>query len=248
MRFTLKIGNLLQTPASKKYYNEQVFSVIAPRYDFITRALSFGQDARWKQDLVQALPGLERPFCIDLACGTGDIARLLAEKYPEGAIMGVDITEAMLDIARERTASPHIFFSRQDMSQLQASSASFDIVTGGYALRNAPDLGVLLSEIHRVLKPGSTAAFLDFSKPADKTLQRIEYWILRFWTSFWGIFFHRNHEVYSYVAESLGLYPDRNQLKELIQSAGFSITLSQTYFFGITELIVFQKKKETNAP
>ena len=70
-RFALKMGRHLDSPETKLIYNEQIFTEIAPRYDFITRALSFWQDSSWKRDLVAALPARQRPYCLDLACGTG---------------------------------------------------------------------------------------------------------------------------------------------------------------------------------
>ncbi len=152
-RFTLKMGDHLESPETKRSYNEQIFREIAPRYDFITRALSFGRDASWKRDLMAALPLRRQPRCLDLACGTGDITRLLAEKYPGGDIVGLDITEGMLALARSATLHGNVRFVRQDMSQLDFEAETIDIITGGYALRNAPDLGRTLQEIHRVLKP-----------------------------------------------------------------------------------------------
>jgi ubiquinone/menaquinone biosynthesis methyltransferase len=240
-RFTLRIGDHLQTPEKKKFFNEEVFSEIAPRYDFVTRALSFWHDAAWKRHLVAALPANESPLCIDLACGTGDITFLLARRYPQGTVVGVDITEPMLDLARSRNDSPCTSFLNQDMSHLDSRDASVDIVTGGYALRNAPDLSQTVREIARVLKPGGIAAFLDFSKPADAFSQRLEYWILKLWTGFWGILLHRNHEVYSYIAESLRAYPDRVRLRAVFQANGFEVMRSKFYFFGITEVLVVRK-------
>jgi len=107
-RFTLKIGDHLENAETKRYYNEKNFSEVAPRYDFITRALSFGQDAAWKRTLISWLPSHQSPVCVDLACGTGDIAFLLTGKYPHGRIAGVDITEPMLNIARRRNTNPNV--------------------------------------------------------------------------------------------------------------------------------------------
>ena len=240
-RFTLKIGDHLLTAEKKRDYTEKVFSEVAPKYDFITRALSFWQDVSWKRDLINALPVSESPLCVDLACGTGDISFLLAEKYPRGRIVGLDIAKPMLDIARDRNTFRNVLFVNQDMSHLEFASQSADIVTGGYALRNAPDLKVTLDEIHRILKPGGAAAFLDFSKPDSKFLQQLEYWILRIWGGFWGILLHQNHEVYSYIAESLQLFPSRDRLRKIFWDNGFTVTASRLYFFGITELLVIRK-------
>jgi ubiquinone/menaquinone biosynthesis methyltransferase len=247
-RFTLKIGDSLGTADKKRFYNEQVFTEIAPRYDFITRALSFWRDAAWKRELIAALPPQDSPLCLDLACGTGDLAFLLARKYPAGRIIGIDITEKMLMLARRRNSWPNVEFFNQDMGKLIADSNSVDIVTGGYALRNAPDLAATLDEIHRVLRPGGTAAFLDFSRPAAPFADHIQYLVLKGWTGLWGLMLHRNHEVYSYIAESLRRYPDRAALRRLFETKGFTVTKTRLYFFGITGLIVVRKNAEQGRP
>lgn len=247
-RFALRIQDFLENAEGKKYFNEKVFTEIAPRYDFITRALSFGQDAAWKRTLVSLLPAHESPVCVDLACGTGDIAFLLADKYSRGRIAGLDITEPMLDIARRRNTHPHVRFANQDMGSLGIVSGSVDIVTGGYALRNAPDLEIAIDEIRRILQPRGVAAFLDFSKPGANIPQKIEYWGLKTWTGLWGVLLHRNHEVYSYIAESLRRFPDRHRLRDIFQDKGFSVIHSRSFLGGITELLVVQKLSRAEAP
>jgi ubiquinone/menaquinone biosynthesis methyltransferase len=241
-RFTLKIGDHLLTAETKRAYTEKVFSEVARKYDFITRALSFRQDAVWKNDLINLLPPHKAPVCVDLACGTGDISFLLANKYPHSRITGLDIAEPMLDIARRRNMSPNIRFTRQNMGDLVVASESADIVTGGYALRNAPDLEEIIGEVHRILKPGGTAAFLDFSKPESPFLQRLEYWILKIWGGFWGIVLHGNPEVYGYIAESLQHFPDRVRLRKMFWNKGFLVRAYRSHFFGMTAILVVRKR------
>lgn len=246
-RFTLKIGDHLNSADKKRFYNKQLFAEIAPRYNFITRVLSFWCDAAWKRNLVAALPAEEKPFCLDLACGTGDLTLLLADKYPHGRIVGLDITEPMLVLARARSTHPNVQFINQDMNFLKFDPKSADIISGGYALRNAPDLGTTVDEIHRVLKPGGIAAFLDFSKPVGRFSQHLQYWVLKIWTGIWGVVLHRNHEVYGYIAESLRRFPDREALRRMLEDKGFTIVDSQLYFLGITDLLVI-RKGERKAP
>jgi ubiquinone/menaquinone biosynthesis methyltransferase len=240
-RFTLRIGNHLDTPEQKRCYNEKVFAEIAPRYDFITRALSLCRDSSWKRDLIAALPALDAPLCLDLACGTGAIAFSLARKYPDGRVAGLDLAAPMLDLASRRNKFPKVHFVRMDMGRLAFAAESADLVTGGYALRNAPDLETAMEEIQRVLKPGGVAAFLDFSKPEGRLAQRIEYWILKLWGGFWGILLHRNPEVYGYIAESLARFPDRLRLRSAFREKGLAVVFSRLYFLGITELVVVKK-------
>ncbi len=243
-RFTLKIGDHLRSAVKKRVYNQKVFSAIAPKYDFITRALSLGSDTAWKHELIEALPAHKNPACVDIACGTGDLSFLLAAKYPEGQIVGLDIAQPMLEIAGSRNTFSNVSFDRQDMTLLGFSSRSIDIVTGGYALRNAPDLGEALGEIHRILKHDGIAAFLDFSKPDSVLWQKMEYWLLKIWGGFWGMLLHRNHEVYGYIAESLRLFPDRLQLREVLLEKGFLVVGSRLYFFGIIEALTVRKASQ----
>jgi demethylmenaquinone methyltransferase/2-methoxy-6-polyprenyl-1,4-benzoquinol methylase len=240
-RFSLRIGDHLETPEGKRYYTEQVFGEIAPKYDFFTWVASLGQDNFWKRDLIGALPDLDAPLCVDLACGTGQITFPLARRYPRGRIIGLDITTPMLSLAARRKRSSNVHFVSMDMGRTGLAGGTADLVTGGYALRNAPDLETAIEEIGRVLKPGGVAAFLDFSKPENRLAQRIEYWILKLWGGFWGILMHRNPEVYGYIAESLARFPDRTTLRSLFQKRGFTLLSSRLYFFGVTELLVVRK-------
>lgn len=240
-RSILKIGDSLKNPEKKRRYNEWVFSLIAPEYDVITRVLSLWRDAAWKQLLVNALPECTAPCCLDLACGTGDICGLLGRRYPDGQITGVDISDAMLDIARRRHPVPGLRFLRQDMGCLDFQDASVSIVTGSYALRNAPDLRVALNEICRVLKPGGRAAFLDFSKSPRRFSQTISYSVLKIWGGFWGFVLHGNPEVYGYIAESLKLFPDRDELHAIMESSGLNVVSCRRLFFGMIEITVVQR-------
>ncbi len=240
-RFTLKMHDYIHHPKGKLEYNEKVFKEIAPKYDFITVVLSLGRDSKWKDHLVEKLPDIRQPYCLDLACGTGDITFRLAEKYPEGCIVGLDLTDAMVAVARSRNCYDNVRFTIKDMSQTGFADNSFDIVTGGYALRNAPDIEVALEEVWRVMKVGGTAAFLDFSRPCNKYFQKIEYWLLKLWGGFWGWLLHRNVEVYTYIAESTKLFADSKQLKQLMTDKGFSNIKSKKYYWGIMESISFEK-------
>ena len=240
-RFDLNMHDYIHQAEGKLFFNRQMFSTIAPRYDFITRALSFGRDTSWKNRLVNDLPDKKNAHCLDIACGTGDITFRLAAKYPAGKIVGLDVTEPMIDYARERNTFSNITFVLQDMCKMNFPDASFDIVTGGYALRNAPNLEQALIEIRRVMKPGAIAAFLDFSKPPNRFLQKTKGMLLKFWGGFWGILLHRNPQLYTYIAKSLKQYPDRNALKQLITKLGFTNIRSRKHFLGFAETLIFQK-------
>jgi len=244
-RFTLRMHDYIHYPKGKLKYNEELFAEIAPKYDFITRALSLGADAAWKDELVDKLPDIDHPYCLDLACGTGDITFRLANKYPAGLVVGLDVTEDMVARARFRNSHNNISFVVQDMCQTGFDDNSFDIVTGGYALRNAPDIRKAISEIWRLMRSGATAAFLDFSKPDSRLFQKLENALLKSWGTFWGLTLHGNAQVYTYIAESLKQFPSCTQLKQYLNEKGFTNIQSKKHFGGITETIICEKAQES---
>jgi demethylmenaquinone methyltransferase/2-methoxy-6-polyprenyl-1,4-benzoquinol methylase len=193
-------------------------------------------DASWKRRLVDGLPDLKTPFCVDMACGTGDVTFLLADRYPDGEILGIDLTTEMIELSKRRNAKPNVTFEQRDMSDLDLEDNSVDIITGSYAIRNAPDLRVVLAEFQRVLKPGGSAFFLDFSKPVSKPGQMCQYGLMKFWGSLWGLVLHGNPEVHGYISESLNLFPDHKSLDNLFKKHGFEIEQSNSFLFGMTML------------
>jgi ubiquinone/menaquinone biosynthesis methyltransferase len=243
------LGQEIAEPESKRKLNLEIFSLIAKEYDFITRALSFNRDGAWKRRLVKDLPYVKAPVCVDLATGTGDLAALVANRYGDADIMGVDLTPEMIDLAKQRHgARRQLRFCVGDMTDLKDfATSSVDIVTGGYAIRNAPDLKVVLAEIHRVMKPGGTAAFLDFSRDPNGFLSFMSHVMLKFWGGFWGLLLHRQPWVYGYIADSLQRYPDRKALGELFTSLGFQIIRRRIHMMGMLETIIVQANPVSRA-
>jgi demethylmenaquinone methyltransferase/2-methoxy-6-polyprenyl-1,4-benzoquinol methylase len=240
-RFALKSGEFLAVPERKRRFNRLHFEEAAPRYDLAAKAMSLGRDASWKRALVAALPDLPAPACVDLACGTGDVAFLLAARYPRGTVVGVDLVPRMLTMAMRRNRFPHARFGAGDLCALPLQDGFADVVTGAYALRNAPELRTALSEVRRILKPGGVAAFLDFSRPERPALQRAQYLLLRGWCGLWGVFLHGTPEIHGYVAESLKMFPDRNRFREVLREEGFYVVTSRPFFLGVTQLLVLRR-------
>lgn len=230
---------MLDAPDRKRAYNERLFTEVAPRYDIITRLLSFGRDAAWKRAMVQWLPSRAAPVCVDIACGTGDLVGLLLERYPGAKVTGIDLTPAMLERARRRF--PGVAFVQGDMGRLAARDGSVDVMTGGYALRNAPDLEALFREVGRVLKPGGTAAFLDFSRPDGRRAAALEHALLKLWGGFWGLLLHSDPHVYGYIADSLAKFPARSELHRQLAADGLRLQRAATRFFGIIEILLAEK-------
>jgi len=222
----MSVGDRIATPEGKRRYVRTLFATIADRYDFITVALSYGQDRRWKRRLVDlASPG-RGTRALDLATGTGDIAFALAARG--AGVVGLDVTLRMIELAvakrnpSERLALP-VSFLVGDMLALPFPSASFDIVTTGYGLRNVPDLDLAIDEIRRVLAPGGQFLSLDFNRP-DNALVRAVY--LAYLTAVGGALgwtLHRDPDTYRYIPASIRQYPGAGAVARRFESRGFQV-------------------------
>jgi len=240
-RFRLHARDFLGTPDGKKHFNEKHFAESAPRYDIATRGLSLCQDHSWKRKLIAALPQLNTPTCVDVACGTGDVTFMLAERYGEGEFIGVDLTGEMIELARKRNRHEHARFICGDMCKLPMRDGTVDLITGSYAIRNAPDLRDALMEFHRVLKPGGTLAILDFCKPNSPMAQKLQFHVLRFWGSLWGLLLHANPEVHGYISKSLQAFPDEQSLQRIYADTGFRVAESRKHFGGMMMQTLLEK-------
>jgi ubiquinone/menaquinone biosynthesis methyltransferase len=232
----------LPIPSLKRKNLKILFSQVALRYNLVTRVLSFGRDLAWKKILISNLPIHIDPICVDIACGTGDLCFLLSKRYPKANIYGIDFCKNMLLIAQARNRWQNIHFIEEDMCHLTSiNSNSVDVVTGGYALRNAPDLIQCIHEISRILKPGGSAAFLEFSRSSSKIKQTIQYIVLKCWGGLWGIMLHGNYRIYAYLAESLKIFPEKIELNRNLDAAGLTIVYAKPILLGMLEIIICKK-------
>ncbi|MFO7821116.1 MAG: ubiquinone/menaquinone biosynthesis methyltransferase [Lentisphaeria bacterium] len=242
-RFKLKSRDFLSSSAGKREFNEKLFSAIAREYTWMSRILSFGRDAAWKKKLLRQIPDLpSSPACLDLACGHGELIRLLYERIPVAAFTGIDLCEPMLAEARD-CLPPEINVNliQGDMTDTHLPDAAFDLVTVGYGLRNAPELEAALDEIERVLTPGGYMAGLDFSRWNNPFAMRFELAVLRLWCSLWGLVRSGNPDTYAYIADSLARFPQRQKLHEMLTAKGFRIVSSRRHCLGVIETFVAQK-------
>jgi demethylmenaquinone methyltransferase/2-methoxy-6-polyprenyl-1,4-benzoquinol methylase len=216
----MSVDARISTPDGKRRYVRTLFATIADRYDLITRLLSYGQDRRWKKRLVNLLPEAPGARALDLATGTGDIAWLLERRGVQ--TVGLDITPRMIELAASRsTAGASPAFLVGDMTALPFPSATFDIVTTGYGLRNVPDLTRALDEIHRVLRPGGQALSLDFNRPANPVVRAVYLGYLTMIGGIVGWLLHRDADTYRYIPASIRGYPGAQGVGALMRSRGF---------------------------
>ena len=209
----------------KLLYANKLFQTIAPRYDFITAFLSYGMDKRWKRRLVAMAAAGEADMALDIACGTGDITFAIAERVSRGLAVGLDLTQGMLDIAeqkRKKAAAGNVAFHRADIMRMPFADETFDCVTGGYALRNVPDIAGALAEIKRVLRPGGRLFSLDFGHPGNALYRSLYLDYLTVAGSALGLALHGDADTYRYIAETLKRYPGQRGVMALMTEAGFA--------------------------
>lgn len=216
----MTLRSTISTPEGKRRYVRRLFATIADRYDFITTALSYGQDRRWKARLI-ALAALQPDDrVLDLACGTGDLLFAAAAHVRFSA--GLDVTHRMLQLARaKRPASSAARLVTGDMLALPFPPASFTVVTTGYGLRNVPDLRAAIHEIHRVLAPRGRLISLDFNRPTNSVVRNAYHLYLTAVGSILGLVLHGDADTYRYIPESIRNYPGANAVAAILEESGF---------------------------
>jgi demethylmenaquinone methyltransferase / 2-methoxy-6-polyprenyl-1,4-benzoquinol methylase len=203
----------------------ELFTRIAPRYDLINDLQSFGLHRYWKKRVVKEAKPREGEKALDICCGTGDIALGLARNGAD--VVGLDFSERMLEIARNRQtkegeAFARMQFLRGDAQKIPFADCTFDIVTIGYGLRNLVSWETGLREMQRVAKPGGRLVILEFGKPENSVWRRIYEAYLKVFSPALGLLFCGDPAAYSYILESLKHYPAQRAVGEKMQELGLA--------------------------
>jgi demethylmenaquinone methyltransferase/2-methoxy-6-polyprenyl-1,4-benzoquinol methylase len=204
-----------------------VFDSVATRYDVMNDVLSFGLHRAWKAFTVAVAdvrPGMQ---VLDIAGGTGDLARAFARRAgPTGRVVLTDINQAMLAVGRDRLLDEGLALPTAvcDAEHLPfptgMATAGFDLVSVAFGLRNMTHKEAALAEMARVLKPGGRLLVLEFSKPIA-ALQKPYDWYSFSFMPLMGKLVAKDEQSYRYLAESIRMHPDQATLKGLMKDAGF---------------------------
>jgi demethylmenaquinone methyltransferase/2-methoxy-6-polyprenyl-1,4-benzoquinol methylase len=206
-----------------------MFSTVAPRYDFITRTFSYGMDRHWKRTGLERAALPDRPVVLDLASGTGDFSLMVSKRYPGSRAVAVDITERMLQLARDRGVQHTVC---GDAGRLPFPDHSFDCVFVGYGLRNFPKLDVAVQEIERVTRPGGMLVSLDFFLPSNAVMQSLYLGYLYAQGAFWGMVLHGKPRVYTYIPDSLRSFVSIDDFSSLLRRKGYQNIDSRRFILG----------------
>lgn len=228
-----------------------IFDRIAPVYDQLNDRLSFGLHRVWKQMTVSWSRAKAGDIGLDLCCGSGDLTFLLARTIgPSGHVYGLDFSPEQLAIARQREnlrvgRMADITWIESDALHLPFQNNHFDCVTMGYGLRNVANITQCLGEIQRVMKPGATAAILDFHRPTSQLMQEGQKWYLE------QIVLPAAQKLgvkseYAYIDDSLQKFPTGREQKVIAQNLGFAKVKHYAIAGGMMGVLVIRKLAENN--
>ena len=222
--------------ASKAQKVRGVFDSVASRYDVMNDVMSMGLHRIWKAYTVAVSGAREGQRVLDIAGGTGDLARAFARKVgASGLVVHTDINEAMLRNGRDRLVDEGIVLPTvlADAEKLPFASERFDLVSVAFGLRNMTHKELALAEMCRVLRPGGKLLVLEFSKVAQPLSRAYD------WYSFnvlprLGQFIAGDADSYRYLAESIRVHPDQQELGAMMESAG----LERVEWFNLSAGVV----------
>lgn len=211
----------------------RAFSSIAKRYVLTNHVLSLGIDVLWRKKVARHLRNHGATFILDVATGSGDLARTVLDGVPGARVIGADFCAPMLAEAKKR-GLPELIVC--DGLALPFPEATFDALTIGYGLRNMADWSGALREFARVLKPGGLLVVLDFSLPASPVLRHPYRFYLHHLLPCVAGWLTGNREAYAYLGDSIERFPSGDAMLALIEAAGFSRAKWEPQCGGISSL------------
>lgn len=211
---------------------EKMFDAIADRYDLMNRVMTFGQDRRWREFVVDRGGQIDDGWVLDLACGTGEIAAQFKRSNPGAEVIGADFSRNMLTRARREQSAAGIRFQACDANLLPYRDAKFQAVSFGYLLRNVDDSLTVLKEVHRVLCKGGRVICLDTTPPARNVLYPFIRLYLAVVIPLLGKIIARDQSAYAYLTGSTMDFHDADTLANLFEKAGFSQVSYKKFMFG----------------
>jgi len=229
---------------SKKEQVARMFDNISGRYDFLNHFLSLGIDKAWRRKAVRLLAPQSPKVILDVATGTGDFALQALSLNPE-SIVGIDISEGMLEVGRKKMSSrgvSHIIEMQSgDSENLPFADNNFDAVTVGFGVRNFENLSKGLLEIYRVMKPEAMLVVLEFSRPTRFPFKQFYNFYFKIILPKIGRWISRDKAAYTYLPESVQAFPDGNDFIKILNDIGFKNTACKPLTFGISSIYTAQK-------
>ena len=225
-----------------------MFDRIARRYDFMNRFLSIGIDVSWRKKAIRRFRKDQPHQLLDVATGTADMAIMAAKMLKPKQIVGIDISEKMLEVGRKKIEKESLGNIIQlysgDGETINFGDNSFDGVMVAFGVRNFEHLQKGLEEIRRVLKPGGQLVVLEFSKPVIPGIKSLYNLYMGVIAPQMAKLFNQNKKAYQYLNESAKAFPDRQQFVDILKQTGYSETEWKPLSLGICCIYSGRKPKE----
>ena len=229
----------------KKEQVADMFNNISPKYDLLNRLMTMRIDIIWRKKAIRALLPLAPQLILDVATGTGDFAIESIQILKPTKIIGVDISQGMLEVAKEKIIKKGLENQFEvvlgDSEKLQFADSTFDAVTVAFGVRNFENLEKGLSEIHRVLKPGGKAIILELSNPTAFPVKQLFHFYFHKIVPAMGRLVSKDASAYTYLPESVARFPDGKRFATITDKVGFKETLVRPQTFGFC--IIYEATK-----
>lgn len=233
------------TDQTKKEEVREMFDNIAPKYDLLNHTLSMSIDRVWRRRVVGEVRRAKPGRILDVATGTGDLAIAMARRIRDVQVLGVDLSEQMLAVARRkieaRGLDGRIVLDRGDAERLAVADASVDVATVAFGVRNFGDLGAGLRELARTIKPGGKVVILEFSRPRNRVFRALyEFYSYKILPRIGGLV-SRDKRAYEYLPASAGEFPAPEEFMAMMARAGFRNCRARSQSFGIAQIYIGER-------
>lgn len=245
MTLDKKITPYKDSGLNKKEQVEKMFDTISGNYDGLNRLISFGTDLKWRKKVLKYIINYQPESILDIATGTGDLAIKFAEKTKASKIVGLDLSEGMLSVARKKVNDTElenkVEFIKGDSEALPFDENSFNAITVSFGIRNFDNLEKGLSEIFRVLKPNGALIILETSVPTKFPFKQGYQFHSKIILPIVGKLFSKDKVAYSYLSKSASVFPFGDRLNNILQNIGFINVENKPQTFGVATIYTATK-------
>jgi len=240
-----KVTPYKDSTLNKKEQVEKMFDAISGNYDGLNRVISFGTDIKWRKRVLAKIIKHQPKSILDIATGTGDLAIKFAEKTTATKIIGLDISEGMLSVARKKVLGTplenNVEFIKGDSEEIPFNDNTFDAITVSFGIRNFETLEKGLAEIHRVLKPKGLFIILETSVPTKFPYKQGYCFHSKIILPIIGKLFSKDKVAYNYLSESAAVFPYGEKLNNILQKIGFINVDYKPQTFGVATIYTASK-------
>jgi len=235
-----KVTPYKDSTLDKKKQVEQMFDTISGNYDDLNRVISMGSDIKWRKKVIKMVAERNPESILDIATGTGDLAIKFATLSKANRIVGLDLSEGMLSVAKNKVAgkdlSKKIEFIQGDSEALPFETGSFDAITVSFGIRNFENLEKGLSEIYRVLKQNGIFVILETSVPSKTPFKQGYNFYAKRVLPLIGKLFSKDKVAYTYLSESASVFPYGEKLNNILRKIGFIEVKNKPQTFGVATI------------